>query len=139
MPDPSDPNAEPTFDREGFLSIAEKRRSSTVAQRMMAQAQMMQQAAVDVEKLTGYEPFDRFMRFISAAREAATNMRASADAAMRDPTQFDPVILAVVKSRMLALDDRIALLNDILDLPKALKEQGERAGEIAKKWTADGG
>lgn len=85
------------------------------------------QEAVRLEALTHDENWDYFLRYIEAAVKAAKRHKQVMIDRLCDPMQTNPDESAKAKAMIAVTGSRIETLEEILLLPKFLKEQGQKA------------
>lgn len=88
---------------------------------------------VRMEALTNDESWDFFLSFIEGFIQRTTEIRDDTITKLRDPKLVNDDLVRGLRAEIAALDTRIAVLEEVIALPKYLREQGEKArDELAK-------
>lgn len=93
--------------------------------------------AVRMEALTGNAEWDHFLSYMEAAHKAAIKHREYEFAKLRDPMQVDPQEIQRCKAKIAMVDSRIETLDELMKLPKFIREHGERARDLIAEMTRD--
>lgn len=118
-----------TYERKDFLKLVAQRRGTEAVDRIPA-LEMMAQAAVAAENLTGYPEWDLFLSYIQAAIETTKGHQTSFDAILKDPLITDENELRRARIAYFQCAERVLAWEVVLQLPKDLKESGEKAKDI---------
>lgn len=83
--------------------------------------------AVRMQALTGDPAWDHFLTYLEAAYKAAIKHRDFEFAKLRDPMLVNDEEIARCRAKITILESRISTLDEIIGLPKFIKEHGELA------------
>lgn len=95
------------------------------------------QEVVRLDALTGDPDWDYFLRYLQAASNAATRHRDIEFKKLRDPMLVNSEEIAKCKVKIAIADARIDTLNELLLLPKMLKENAEKARQVIAEMERD--
>jgi hypothetical protein len=95
------------------------------------------QEVVRLDALTGDPAWDYFLRYLAASAKAATRHRDNEFAKLRDPMLVNDDEIAKCKVKVAMVDERLRVLEELLLLPKMLKENGEKARAIIAEMERD--
>lgn len=90
---------------------------------------MLAQETVRLAALTGDEHWDHFLSYLEAAVKIAKHLSDGEAAKLRDPMLVNAEEIAKCRARITQLDSRIVTLEEILLLPKFLRENAAAARE----------
>lgn len=118
-----------TFEREEYAElVAERTKQRANGQR--TNLEIMQQAAVKANHLTGDPHWDTYLTYIQHAREALESECDNAVFMLKAPEMVDANEIMVLKIRIARLEFGIGLLIGVVTLPKDIQEQGAKAAEL---------
>jgi hypothetical protein len=80
----------------------------------------LRQAAVPLERLTGSEHWDTFLRMAEALQERDRAALAAEQAALAEPAYLTPGAVALGRHALLVLTAAIKARQQLMDLPKSL-------------------
>lgn len=109
---------------------AEQRRAQREQQIAVALTRL-RQAAVPMERLTGSEVWDTFLRHGEALQEADRIELASLQEQLILPRWLAPEALQELHFRASALQIALVARQELLDLPKAILESVHKAAEVS--------
>ncbi len=87
----------------------------------------LRQAEVSADRLTGHPDWDVFLSFLQHAVNETANQRDMALAKLNDPTVVDHGEMLRLKIIISECASRITTLLAVIQLPKEIKEKGEKA------------
>jgi hypothetical protein len=96
-----------------------------------ATSEVLQQAAVQAEYLTGSEYWDIFLRYLQSAVERSQSVEAHLLESLGSPTLVDHDAILKVKMQLLEVRARMEAWETAMGLPNLLMEYGETTKEIA--------
>lgn len=118
-----------TFDRKDYDDfMREKGQRQINGQRQ--NLEIMRQAAVKAELLTGDTHWDTFLSYLEAAKEAWEGECQTAIGMLKDPGVVDADEIMRLKIRVAQLEFGIGTIAGIISLPHDIKEQGEKAENL---------
>lgn len=92
-----------------------------------ARLQGMVQESVRIEALTADENWDYFLRYLEFAIKSAERLRDQEMERLRSPELVNDDAVRLCRAKVAHLDTRIAVLKEVLMVPKTLKERGAAA------------
>jgi hypothetical protein len=95
--------------------------------------QAVQQAAVKAEILTGDENWDIFLSYLQATTINAAEARDRYMNEIASPLLVDGNEMRLKQIAIIRLNERIATLQAVMNIPKELKEGGEQASKVLEK------
>lgn len=119
-------------DREDYLDLVE-RQSAAHTNGQRTNLEMIRQAAVKMDLLTGDQCWDTFLTYLEAAAEALTVQRETTNRTLCGPQTVDPNDIMVLKFRIAQLDVQIATIRGIMALPKDIRESGDKAEDLLSR------
>ncbi len=119
-----------TYD-EHQARFEEKRAESAAAHR--PQLEMLAQAAVKAELLTGDPNWDRFLSYLQAAAEATEAQRDGFAAIIADPATVNHERIMGAKIGLAECKGRLEAWNAVIALPKDLVEMGAQAKTLLER------
>lgn len=118
-----------TFQRDEFHDLMEKQGKERVnGQR--TNLEMIRQAALRGEVLTGDQHWDTFLTYIQAAIEKTESVRDAYRMKLEASALVDANEIMTIRVGLLEANAMIAAWNAVLQLPKDLKEQGGEAEKL---------
>lgn len=119
-------------DREEFEALVKKENQARInGQR--TNLEMIRQAAVKADLLTGDQYWDTFLSYLEAAVENLSTDRETSNRLLCGPQTVEPNEIMVLKFRIAQLDIQIATIRGIMALPKDIRERGEQAKDLLKR------
>lgn len=119
-----------TYSREQIAEAAERRRQKQAEAQIPRLRQIQAQAMVMDKLLTENDHWNTYLSFLQSVRQDVQASRDSAQGKQNDPTIWDPILLAQIKSNILRADSILETLDFVMSLPKALIEDGEKAKSL---------
>ncbi|MGH3626849.1 MAG: hypothetical protein ACRDRL_05320 [Sciscionella sp.] len=113
-------------DLHDFNASHVRRRDSRLAEQT-PKLELMVQAAVKAEMLTGDPGWDTFTSYLQAAREHLSRQAISLLDRLRDPLFVNPDMVQATKGALNAVDAQVKLLDAIIAIPADIKKQGTEA------------
>ena len=95
--------------------------------------QAIQQAAVKAEILTGDENWDNFLSYLQATTRNAAEARDRYMNEIASPLLVDGNEMRLKQIAIIRLNERIATLQAVMNIPKELKEGGKEASKDLEK------
>lgn len=121
-----------TYERSEYAAqVAEKQTAQMNGQR--SNLEVMYQQAVRGELLTGDEHWDAFLTYIQSAIDHTQKQAEGYRSALEAPNMVDANEIMATKISLIAANNRIVAWNAVLQLPKDLKEQGEKAQDLLSR------
>lgn len=118
-----------TFQRDEFHELMEKQGKERVnGQR--TNLEMIRQAALKGEVLTGDQHWDTFLTYIQAAIEKTESVRDAYRMNLEASALVDANEIMAIRVGLLEANAMIAAWNAVLQLPKDLREQGGEAEKL---------
>lgn len=114
-----------TWDRAHYADHANRRRQSATDARR-PQLEMLAQASLKAEHVTGHPAWDQFLSFIQAAIERERKALVSHETALRDPRVWREE-LHDAKIALLQSQERIRAWEAVMAVPATLIQGGEQA------------
>ena len=115
-----------TWDRAHAESLwAGQRQERTAARR--PQLEMLAQASLKAEHVTGHPAWDQFLTFIQAAIERERKALVSHETTLRNPLIVAHNDMLAAKVALVRCQERIWAWEAVMAIPAALIEGGERA------------
>ena len=111
--------------------VAARKREKTEGYR--PQLEMLRQAAVPAEALTGDQNWDIHLRYVQAAIEDTEGQREAFQAILNDPRTVNSDELMAAKIAMVECGGRIEAFKACLSLPSDLMAMGEQAKELLER------
>jgi hypothetical protein len=118
-----------SFGYDEFSALREEHRRKKV-QEKAGDLRVVAQAVVPMSALTGDPHWDVFLQVLQGAIKQAEKSLAALDAHARGANDFSYKRLVELQVERRLLAERIKTIQEIRDLPKALKEEGEKAAEL---------
>ena len=97
------------------------------------QLEMLRQAAVPAEALTGEEHWDIYLRYVQAAIEDSERQREAFQAIVNDPRTVNSDSLMEAKMAMVECASRVEAFKACLSLPSDLVAMGEQAKALLER------
>ena len=119
-----------TFDRSEYTELANKKQLERQAN---GRLEMIAQAAVKADLLTGDSNWDTFLSYIQAAAEQTEAQRNAILEQISDPNIVDDNQTRRLRNAVIACNERIGAWKAVMDLPKDIIENGEKARAILDK------
>jgi hypothetical protein len=94
------------------------------------QVNMLIQAAVSMEKLTNDPDWDKFVSYIQGALELVQEQAVGYKERLADPLTVGQEDIARIKAALTLLKGQELALEWLIDIPKALKAQGDLARDF---------
>lgn len=116
--------------------VAEGKREK--AAEIRPRLEMLQQAAVKAEHLTGNEHWDWFLSYIQDAIETTEKHRTAFQSAMADPKTVSHESLLEAKIGIAECNSRIEAWKSAMELPKDFMEMGEQAKNLIDRLDGKG-
>lgn len=95
--------------------------------------QMIRQAAVKAEYLTGDPNWDAFLSYLTAAKEQLATTSISFERILRDPTTVDHDTMMRAKIGLLECEAQIKFADAVISLPKNIRDEGEKAAGLLER------
>ena len=95
--------------------------------------ELLRQAAIRTELLTGSPDFDSFLGYIQAAMEGTEAQRKSLIELLSDPLVVDHVRIMQAKIALAECKGRIDAWQTVIELPKDLIEAGDKAKGLLER------
>lgn len=114
------------FERKDLETVMKKKAAEAKAGKT-AGLEILKRAALAADMMTGDPAWDEFLSYVQHHLETATRERNNAMAQLMSPQLHDPNTLANVRMLIIRLGERIAVMTEIIALPKKIKEMGEGA------------
>lgn len=115
-----------SFDRKEFEALKEPDRQTRREYRQ-PDLQILQQAAVKAEHLTGHPSWDTFLTYIQAAAEQTEKQLAGFLGVLADPSVVGHERMLMAKIAAAECRARLELAKAIISLPKDIIEHGLKA------------
>lgn len=115
-----------TWDRAHYAEQASRRRQSATDARR-PQLEMLAQASLKAEHVTGHPAWDQFLSFVQAAIERERKALVSHETALRDPRIVDHDTLLSAKVALIRCQERIWSWEAMMAIPATLIAGGEQA------------
>lgn len=113
-----------TFDRKEWAAREKPVRKS------QAPLHQIIQAAPKMQALTGSPQWDTFLSYFQAQIEIANKSIDTLTMQLLSPSLWDPTEMVRIKAAIISLQDRVATLTTVLELPKKIIESGKTAEEL---------
>lgn len=127
-----------SYERSDFEELAARKRE----ERSATQLPMLRALAAvkpKMQALTNDENWDRYLAYLSGLIEDLETARATAQAALANPSLVNQDQIMVAKMALHINDAQIAAFEIARDLPKALMQSAEAAREVLDKWDSTRG
>ena len=111
---------------------ARKKRLAERTQERRPQLEMISQAAVKAELLTGQQHWDYFLSLIEGAIEVTQNHKEAFERLVMDPATSDEDVKKLRINAFLCAE-RIMAWRAVMTMPKELIEQGEKARTLLER------
>lgn len=123
-------SSSPTFDE--FQAGAKERQTERAGEHR-PQLEMLRQAAVNAKLLPGYPGWDIFMTYVQAAMEATVRQADAFQAVLCDPMTVNHDALMRAKLNLAEATGRIDAWNAVIELPKDIAREGEKARDLLER------
>ena len=120
-----------TYSKSQFMGS--KRFSLEAVKEKGRTLQAIQQAAVKAEILTGDENWDTFLSYLQATTKNAAEARDRYMNEIASPLLVDGNEMRLKQIAIIRLNERIATLQAVMNIPKELKEGGKEASKNLEK------
>ncbi len=113
-------------DKSDYDKATDHKRADKIAE-TTSNLRMVRQAAVNAEKLTADPAWDQFLSYLQAIHSDTEKLAQTCLNTLSDPNVVNPDQLIAAKIAKIRCDDRLAMLELVMKLPKEIKEKGHLA------------
>ena len=124
------------FDRNEHAELAAKKRDARNREMLPAFRTLAAVAPVMDKLTTGNEAWDRYLTLLAGQVERITRLRDDAGRKLRDPAIWGDETTRMLRAEAMRADAMLETLDFVMNLPRALVEDGERAQEIVSQFEA---
>lgn len=124
------------FDRKDHAELVAKKNEARNREMLPAFRALAAAAPVMDRLNTGNEAWDRYLTILQGQVERITRLRDDACRRMRDPAVWGDEANRMLKAEAMRADAMLEVLDFVMNLPKALIEDGARAQEIVSQFEA---
>lgn len=121
-----------TFDRKEYTDFVGERQKREINGRRQS-LEVMQQAAVKADLLTGDVHWDTFLSYLEAGKEAFQTELDALIGTLTSPQMVNADEIMKVKARISQLQFGIGVVIGIISLPSDIKKQGDDAENLLSK------
>ncbi len=119
-----------SYDRAQVREAAERRDIARTREALPQLRAMQAQAPLMAALVTGNDAWDRYHSFLQDLTNKAKAQKEAAHAKLADPGIWDPQQLSKLKSDILQADAMVQAWELAMQLPRALIEDGQKAGDL---------
>jgi hypothetical protein len=120
------------YERKDFDDLMEKQGIERV-RRLAPHLRAQEHAALSASQITGDEHWDHFLEVVQARIKVCITERDKAAEALKNSDDFSPETLVNQKLAARLFGKEVKALEWVIELPKIIMEQGERAKELLGK------
>jgi ketopantoate hydroxymethyltransferase len=118
-----------SFERADFRAYQDRRKKERVQERQ-AELRQVAQAAPAMTVLTGHSEWDTFLAVLEAMKQQAENALRLVQANLAQSFELEPTQLVSRKVQAMMIQERIAVIEEIIAKPAELLEAGKKAQEM---------
>ena len=122
-----------SYERSDFQEFVDSPRYKRPPQRDRARLEMMAQAEVKAEHVTGDAIWDWFASYITSAVERTQDSKSALEAQLQSIDLVDDNEVRRIRTEIICCNTRIDAWNAVLSLPKDLKAMGEEAKGLLER------
>ena len=112
-------------DKQEFLDLAKQRQIKRASK--SSNVRVLEQAAVDKEKLIGDPHWDLFLQELQSFVDKSVASLKSLEEQIKSPLLVNPEEIQLIRNQIFVLTERVGTTKTIMNLPKDIIDQAEKA------------
>lgn len=121
-------------DRSDVTALRARRQEQKTREQLPAMRMLAAAAPVMDKLMTESDAWNRYLGMLQAQVERITKLRDFAKTRLADPGIWDPMALTKLKADVLQAEAMLGVLQFVMELPKALMEDGARAQQVVSQF-----
>lgn len=114
-----------TYDRDEYRDLLEEKKKERNGSRV--NVEMIRQASIKMEHLTGIDEFDTFLSYLQTGAESLAAHETALKEALCSLELVDDIEIRRLKTAIAVTVTRRSLLEEVMSLPKRIQEYGKNA------------